>query len=74
MVGWHHRFNGHELGQTLGDGEGQGRLACCSPWASKELDMTRRLNNNILAKKKKIFLFSGLEMAEGACKKSDLQM
>ena len=48
MVGWHHRFNGHELGQTLGDGEGQGRLACCSPWASKELDMTRRLNQSIL--------------------------
>ena len=56
MVGWHHRFNGHELGQTLGDGEGQGRLACCSPWASKELDMTRRLNNNILAKKKNFFI------------------
>ena len=36
MVGWHHWFNGHELGQTLGDGEGQGGLACCSPWCSKE--------------------------------------
>ena len=24
MVGWHHRINGHELGQTPGDGEGQG--------------------------------------------------
>ena len=31
MVGWHHQFNGYELGQTLGDGEGQGSLACCSP-------------------------------------------
>ena len=39
MVGWHHRFNGLELGQTLGDSEGQGDLACCSPWASKEPDM-----------------------------------
>ena len=29
---WHHWFKGHELGQTLGDGEGQGGLACCSPW------------------------------------------
>ena len=29
MVGWHHRFNGQELGQTLGDGEGQGSLAYC---------------------------------------------
>ena len=31
MVGWHYWFKGHELGQTLGDGEGQGSLACCSP-------------------------------------------
>ena len=30
MVGWHHQFIGHELGQTLGDGEGQGGLVCCS--------------------------------------------
>ena len=35
MVGWHYQFNGHELGQTLGDGEGQGSLACCSPWGRK---------------------------------------
>ena len=40
MVGWKHQFNGHELGQTLGDGEGQGNLVCCSPWGSKESDMT----------------------------------
>ena len=32
MVGWHHQFNGHEFEQTLGDGEGQGSLVCCSPW------------------------------------------
>ena len=32
MVGWHHRLNGHEFEQALGDGEGQGNLACCSPW------------------------------------------
>ena len=36
MVGWHHQFNGHELGQTLGDGEGQGGLTCCSPWGCEE--------------------------------------
>ena len=30
MVGWPHQFNGHELGQTPGDGEGQEGLACCS--------------------------------------------
>ena len=37
MVGWHHGFNGHELGQTPGDGEGQGGLVCHSPWGHKEL-------------------------------------
>ena len=40
MVGWHHRLNGCEFEQTLGDSEGQGSLACCSPWGCKELDMT----------------------------------
>ena len=46
MVGWHHRLNGHELVQTPGDGEGQGSLACCSPWGHRESDMIERLNNN----------------------------
>ena len=46
MVGWHHRLNGHEFEQTLGDSEGQGSLACCSPWVCKELDMTEWQNNN----------------------------
>ena len=40
MVGWHHRFNGHELGRTQGDDEGQGGLVCYSPWGCKELDKT----------------------------------
>ena len=40
MAGWHHQYNGHKLGQTLGDGEGQRSLACCSPWRSKESDTT----------------------------------
>ena len=46
MVGWHHRLNGHEFEQTLGDGGGQRSLACCSPWAHKELDTIEQLNNN----------------------------
>ena len=46
IVGRHHPFNGHELGQTLTDGEGQGGLASCSPWGHKELDTTWQLNNN----------------------------
>ena len=46
MAGWHHRHNEHDLGQTLGDGEGQGPLACCRPWGRKEWDTTGWLNNN----------------------------
>ena len=46
MIGWLHRLSGHELEQTLGDSEGQGRLACCSPWGHKKSDTTEQLNNN----------------------------
>ena len=44
MVGRHHQLNGHEFEQALGIGNGQGGLACCSPWGRKELDTTERLN------------------------------
>ena len=44
-VGWHHLLHVHEFKQALGDGEGQGSLACCSPWWRKESDMTERWNN-----------------------------
>ena len=44
MVGWHHWLNGHESEQALGVSDGQGSLACCSPWGLKELDMTEWLN------------------------------
>ena len=44
MVGWHHQLNGHEFEQTLGVGDGQGGLACCTPWGCKESDTTKRLN------------------------------
>ena len=40
MVGWHHQLDGHESEQALGVGDGQGCLACCSPWGCKELDTT----------------------------------
>ena len=46
MVGWYHRLAGHEFEQTLGDGDGQGSLACCSPWGRKESDTTERLDDN----------------------------
>ena len=44
MVGWHHQLNGHEYEWTPGVGDGQGGLACCSPWGRKESDTTERLN------------------------------
>ena len=48
MAGWRPRLNGHEFEQMPGDGEGQGGLACCSPWGGKESDTTERLTNNNL--------------------------
>ena len=44
MVGWHHWLNGYEFEQAPGVGDGQGGLACCSPWGRKESDMTEWLN------------------------------
>ena len=40
MVGWHHRLDGHEFESALGVDDGQGSLACCTPWGCKESDMT----------------------------------
>ena len=54
IVGWHHRLNGREFEQTPGDSEGQGSLACCSPWGCNESDMTQGLNS------KKVYCFSFL--------------
>ena len=44
MVGWHHWLNGHEFEEASGVGDGQGGLACCSPWGHKGLDTTEWLN------------------------------
>ena len=57
MVGWHHQLNGPEFEQAPGVGEGQGSLACCSPWGCKESDMTERLNNNNKYNTVKIFIY-----------------
>ena len=46
MVGWHRRLNEYEFEQTLGDGEEQGSLECCSPWGLKESDTSERLHNS----------------------------
>ena len=40
LAGWHHRLDGHEFEQILGDSEGQGGLVCCSSWGHKESDTT----------------------------------
>ena len=45
MVGWHRRLHGHEFDQAPGDGEGQGGLACCSPWG-RESNTSEQLRNN----------------------------
>ena len=47
IIGWHHRLNGFESEQTLGDSEGQASLVCCSPWGNKESHTTERLINKI---------------------------
>ena len=44
IVGWYHRLDGHEFEQVPGIGDGQGSLACCSPWDAKELEATERLS------------------------------
>ena len=46
MVRWHHRLHGHKFEQAPGAGDGQGGLACCSPWGCRESDTTQRLNSN----------------------------
>ena len=60
MVGWHRRLNGQEFEQTPGDSEGQGSLACCSPWGCKKSNTTERLNNNRLAQEKIARKYSNL--------------
>ena len=44
MFEWHHQLDQHEFEQAPEVGDGQGSLACCSPWGPKESDMTERLN------------------------------
>ena len=52
MVGWHYQLDGHEFEQALGVSDGQGSLACCSPWGRKELDTTEWLNRTKLKPRK----------------------
>ena len=46
MVGWHHQLNRYEFEQTAEGSEGQGGLACCSPWGLRQLDTTEQPDNS----------------------------
>ena len=73
MVGWHHQLNGHEFEQALGDGEGQGSLACCNAWDHKKSDTTEWLNNSKktlglpFLKKNQPGDFPGFPVAKAVC-------
>ena len=60
MVRWHHQLNGCEFEQTLEDGDGQGRLVCCSPWGSQRVgqDWVTGQQWSSYIKKVRKFLFS----------------
>ena len=58
IIGWHHRLNGHEFDQAPGVGDGQGSLACCSPWGHKESDMTEKLTLSLFTSFVKWILLS----------------
>ena len=66
MVRWHHKLNGLEFEQTLGNGEGQGSLVCCSPWGHKESNMTQQLNNNNEQLLYNVILISAVQQSEPA--------
>ena len=59
MVGQHHQLNEHEFEQSLGDGEAQGRLVCCSPWGHKESNTLFVINTHVKGHKQGI-LFLGV--------------
>ena len=61
MLRWHHQLKGREFEQTSGDSEGQGGLACYSPWGHKESDTTRQLKNNNDSPKATQLVRSGVE-------------
>ena len=55
MAGWHHQLDGREFEQALGNGDGQGSLACCSLWGHKESNTTEQLNTTTLMTQKSHF-------------------
>ena len=69
MVRWHHRLNGREFGWTLGVGDGQGGLECCTSWGHKELDTTEWLNWTELQLKQWTLEWKGGNRFFRVCKK-----
>ena len=67
MAGWHHPLDGHKSEQTLGVGDGQGSLMCCSPWGHKELDKTEQLST---AQQKAVHILKSSEFANDFCSMS----
>ena len=67
MTKSHHWYNGHELGQTSGDSEGQRGLECCSPWGLKELEMTGQATEQCNKNPSSNWLLAGgcLQVLEG---------
>ena len=65
MVGWHHRLNGHESEQAPGDSEGQGNLACCSPWGRQEQNMILIVRHDFATKP--CFYLSQVDTQEYNC-------
>ena len=70
MVGWHHRLDGHEFEQAPGVGDGQGRLACSSPWGHKALDPTGQLD---CTEPRAIYRFSAILMKQPKVFPTDLE-
>jgi len=64
MIGWHHRLDGHEFEKALRVGDGQGSLACCSPWGHKESDITEWLNWTDLSQANNFSIFHLEEKTE----------
>ena len=70
IVRWHHELNGHESERTLGDSEGQGSLACCSPWGRKETQLNdwTITKENATASPEEIHQLTQVHLALGDCR------
>ena len=70
MAGWHHGLDGRESEWTLGDGDGQGGLACCNSWGHQESDTTERLNCTEARRKYTALMYSFPHLEPVCCSMS----